>query len=64
MAVVDAINRKLRATVYTAREAGPAAYAVRRGGAFITSVYDPLVPHAHGQVHSNTRRKTGVACAA
>lgn len=32
MAVVDAINRKLRATVYTAREAGPAAYAVRRGG--------------------------------
>ncbi|KPQ27662.1 MAG: DNA polymerase V [Marinobacter excellens HL-55] len=31
MAVMDAINRKSRATVYMAREAGPAAYAMRRG---------------------------------
>lgn len=31
MAVMDAINRKSRATVYVAREAGPAAYAMRRG---------------------------------
>ena len=30
MAVMDAINRKSRATVYMAREAGPAAYAMRR----------------------------------
>ena len=31
MAVMDTINRKSRATVYMAREAGPAAYAMRRG---------------------------------
>lgn len=30
MAVMDAINRKSRATVYMAREAGPAAYLMRR----------------------------------
>src|SRR5690554_8021936 len=30
MTVMDAINRKSRATVYVAREAGPAAYAMRR----------------------------------
>jgi DNA polymerase V len=31
MAVMDAINRRSRATVYMAREVGPAAYAMRRG---------------------------------
>jgi DNA polymerase V len=31
MAVMDAINRKSGAPVYMAREAGPAAYAMRRG---------------------------------
>lgn len=31
MAVMDTINRKSRATVYMARAAGPAAYAMRRG---------------------------------
>ncbi|HAS77309.1 MAG TPA: DNA polymerase V subunit UmuC, partial [Marinobacter adhaerens] len=31
MVVMDTINRKSRATVYMAREAGPAAYAMRRG---------------------------------
>jgi len=31
MAVMDTVNRKSRATLYMAREAGPAAYAMRRG---------------------------------
>lgn len=44
MTVMDEINRKSRATVYMAREAGPAAYAMRRQylSPAYTTVWDEL----------------------